>query len=371
MNKSKVLLFSTLVLANIMPTIGIPMIEPDYVEAATSTADVKTFSDLSETHPYYMPIMEMVKEGIISGYEDGTFKPNELISRQHAAILINNAIGIKENCTVSRVSRCIHKPSIFRSNAISSNRRGIHLDKQGNFNPSKPLTRVEMARIIAIAYDLKVKANYTFEDAKGKYVQALYSNGVTAGYEDNTFKPNEPLTRAHFALFMYQANNIDENFVAQPTGEEETLVIKMPSDSPIGQEYPYYEELVEKTWTDKFPLPPGYTDMTPREYADMLDVEQEKLLVKNKHITRSTFPINRETIELMTKGVNTKLTPDEWIVKNANWMGLSVDELKYAINEAIRTGKVIDGGRFALYFNFSTNSIDTTYRSPELPPVEY
>lgn len=76
------------------------------VEAApTNTkADVESttaFSDVPKTHTYYNVINTMEAQGIISGYADGTFKPNELITRQHAALLINNAVDLPQTVFIA------------------------------------------------------------------------------------------------------------------------------------------------------------------------------------------------------------------------------------------------------------------------------
>lgn len=56
---------------------------------------VKTFQDVSENHVYNNIIEEMATEGIINGYEDGTFKHDEQISRQHGALFVSRAVNLK------------------------------------------------------------------------------------------------------------------------------------------------------------------------------------------------------------------------------------------------------------------------------------
>ncbi len=50
------------------------------VPAATA-ADTLTFSDVSSDNPYYEAITNLTAEGIINGFEDGTFKPDEPVTR--------------------------------------------------------------------------------------------------------------------------------------------------------------------------------------------------------------------------------------------------------------------------------------------------
>src|SRR5690606_8670639 len=52
-----------------------------------------------------------------------------------------------------------------------------------------------------------------------EYVKALYANGVTTGYEDGTFKPNQSLNRAHYSVFLYRAmNQAQVNVPAESVG---------------------------------------------------------------------------------------------------------------------------------------------------------
>ncbi|PYF07589.1 S-layer homology domain-containing protein [Ureibacillus chungkukjangi] len=68
----------------------------------------KTFSDVSSNNKYYQDIRNAADAGIISGYEDGTFKPNANISRQHMALMLKNALtymkkGTSTNFTLNFV----------------------------------------------------------------------------------------------------------------------------------------------------------------------------------------------------------------------------------------------------------------------------
>ncbi len=58
---------------------------------AANTA--KTFSDVPASHPRYSSIMASASAGLIKGYEDGTFRPDNNISRAEVVTVINRAIG--------------------------------------------------------------------------------------------------------------------------------------------------------------------------------------------------------------------------------------------------------------------------------------
>lgn len=170
------------------------------------------FKDIAKNYPYYDIIHEMRDQGIIYGYPDGTFKPNVTISRQHAATLVARALKVNELELEVEKKPYVQPKDLptthpyYDEMMMLVKAELLDFDQNGNINPAEPLTRGEMAKNLTIAFDLEVKADYLFEDVKGTgyedYIKALYSNGVTTGYEDYTFRTDESLTRAHYSCIV-------------------------------------------------------------------------------------------------------------------------------------------------------------------------
>ena len=78
--------FLAFALATSLSFTTIAPIQP--TEASTQTAQVKLFTDIPEKHVYANEIYTMRGKNIINGYEDNTFRPNETITRKHAAALV-------------------------------------------------------------------------------------------------------------------------------------------------------------------------------------------------------------------------------------------------------------------------------------------
>lgn len=84
----------------------------------------------------------------------------------------------------------------------------------GTFKPDQKVTRGHMATFIARAYPLPA-GNQTFKDVpKGhtayEAVKQLAKAGITTGYTDGTFKPQTNLSKAHLATFMARAIRYQE-----------------------------------------------------------------------------------------------------------------------------------------------------------------
>ncbi|MFM2468244.1 S-layer homology domain-containing protein [Paraburkholderia sp. RL17-368-BIF-A] len=347
--KSNKFVLGALTLAVMTPAIVIPMTQYAEVTPAFASEKVafsKIFSDVSKNSDYYETIHQMAEKGIINGYEDGTFRPLEKISRQHAAVLINSATDLPKTLPF-KAFKDVPQSHYYYDQIKAVQMAGIlEADGKGNFNGAKAITRGEMAKALAIAFDLEVKADYSFKDVPdsneyAEYIKALYSNGVAAGYEDGTFKPNESLSRVHYALFMNKAMNLDPNFEAVPIEKEEIEETNL-------------EQLIEEITRDNVPLPNGYTD------AYQLKEEQiakaKEIQIKEKHTITLNFTVSKSTLDLMKEPIY------EWLKENAEVLRISVEELVSNIHQVRETGEVYNGGHYTLYFDWTKRSINTTLR---------
>jgi hypothetical protein len=182
------------------------------VESSTNTF---TFSDLNNNHRFYNEISYLLAREVITGFQDGSFRPSDKVTRAQAAIMIGRALdldgtkrttGFKDVGTSSAASGYI----------ASAVERGIITGfKDNTYRANDPVTRGQMAIFIARAYDLKNEAQVSFSDVpKGSasyvYIQRILAEGITTGYNDGTFKPERELIRSDFAAFMARA--LDEKF---------------------------------------------------------------------------------------------------------------------------------------------------------------
>ena len=83
-------------------------------------------------------------------------------------------------------------------------------DPAGTYRPGDPITRAEMAAIIARFGDFK-EGGKTFNDISGhwaqKYIELAASNGWINGNPDGTFKPNNKITRAETVAMINRVLN--------------------------------------------------------------------------------------------------------------------------------------------------------------------
>lgn len=65
------------------------------VEATVTVAKAALFKDIPSNYVYYKEIEYLTKNNIITGHPDGTFRPNDKLTRAHAAVIISRALDLK------------------------------------------------------------------------------------------------------------------------------------------------------------------------------------------------------------------------------------------------------------------------------------
>lgn len=172
-----------------------------------STYAALSFKDVGSEYWAAKMIEKYTEKGIIKGYEDGTFRPDQSVTRGQAAVILARVLELDtENVKAVSYKDVTEKQGAYKAIAAVTN-AGIMSGFGDKFEPNKPLTRGQMAVVLTKAFELKGDGKASFKDVPNKSAQyaaidALFANGVTTGYGDQTFKPSEPTTRVHFIVFL-------------------------------------------------------------------------------------------------------------------------------------------------------------------------
>ncbi len=176
--------------------------------AIVSEAAQGPFDDVPANHPYATEIGAMKEAGIITGNAN-QFKPSQAVSREHAVLMLSRALPlapIRDGKTFLDVPATATYADVI----AKAYRAGIIDGAGDNFKPKQVVTRAQMAKMLVQAFHLQPRTNKgDFTDvAKDHwakdYINILASHGITTG-DNGKFKPNEPVTRAHMAVFLQRA----------------------------------------------------------------------------------------------------------------------------------------------------------------------
>lgn len=111
------------------------------------------FDDLDENNEAYTAIKELVENEIINGYRDGTFKPDQPVTRGQAAALINNIIGFE--ASNQEPFSDVSAGHTFASQIAAMKELGIiHGFNNGLFKPDEFITHGQMAIMIKNALEV-------------------------------------------------------------------------------------------------------------------------------------------------------------------------------------------------------------------------
>lgn len=196
--------------SNVPPTTPPPVPETPEEPENPAHPEQPMFQDL-HTHWARTMIEDLASKGIIKGYANGTFRPNETVERQQVALMLTRALELpimRDELAFKDVPT--HHPSYEAIRALQQ--AGIIDGSNGAFHPNRSLTRAEMAKILVLAFDLERKESHKFQDVSPThwsypYISTLAEHGIAFGTGGN-FKPSDPITRAEFVAFMYRAMNL-------------------------------------------------------------------------------------------------------------------------------------------------------------------
>jgi hypothetical protein len=155
-------------------------------------------------------IVSLVNRSIISGYGDYTFRPNRSISRAEAIALIAQAFKLKDTTSVNfQDLSSRHWAYTYIRQGVEAGIIAGYDDR--TFRPDQAITRAEMAVMIAKAMGLKGSYGtnlfndipYTYWAAP--YIRELKAKSYIAGYADGSFQPNGKATRAEYVTLLIGA----------------------------------------------------------------------------------------------------------------------------------------------------------------------
>lgn|GEM_PF-872531 len=193
-------------------------------QASTTTSDTQAttgstqqtttqFTDVPQTHANYVAIMYLKSQGILGGYSDGTFKPDQQVNRAEALkiLLIGNKVTIPDS--VSTASFSDYKASDWFARYVEQAKTlGIvNGNPDGTFAPSRNVSRAEFLKMLLILNGLKTEkwaGQEIFADVKkddwfNPYMNYAGQAGLIAKDDKNNVYPGQALTRADVAEILY------------------------------------------------------------------------------------------------------------------------------------------------------------------------
>ena len=164
--------------------------------------------DVPQSHWASSSINHMLTKQYMAKYVDGTFKPEQVITRAEAAGAIARSMNSKLESSFSPNFIDVPNTHPYYKEICTLVALGV-VQNSDAFNPEAPLKRMQIAKMIALAYKIEVdnKNKSKFNDVQDTHwakdiIESLADVGIIKGVNANHFAPNQMVTRAQLAVLV-------------------------------------------------------------------------------------------------------------------------------------------------------------------------
>ncbi len=173
----------------------------------------QSFLDVSPDYWGYESIQSLFEKGVINGYKDGSFKPENSITRAEFAKILCLAFSINEKDESISFDDVSEDKWYFEYIDILSS-LGIIKGEGKNFYPDREITREEAATLIqrcgkhmkkdfdAVREGISFSDDADISDYAKESIEELYKAGIIGGNGNGSFMPKEKLIRAEAAKMV-------------------------------------------------------------------------------------------------------------------------------------------------------------------------
>ncbi len=165
-----------------------------------------TYSDVPETHDRYEAINMLSSMDIITGFPDGSFKPDEAVTRAQMAALITRMFNLGSSSVTAEPFSDVTVSYWAASDIVSAKNRGIiNGFPDGTFQPEAEVTYEQAVKMIVCALNYGAAAEKSGGYPNG-YIQQASKLGIlkTAAYTQDKAAP-----RGIIAQLLYNSLNVD------------------------------------------------------------------------------------------------------------------------------------------------------------------
>ena len=172
-----------------------------------------SFSDISDTYWVKGEIEYLAEKNLVQGVGNGTYIPNDNVTRAQFVTMINKALGLSDEIETGNIEFTdVHHGAWYYEDVVKAATNGYVTGyDNGTFKPDAPISREQAATMISKAFGLSEAAEKAgFLDTNRisnwarDFVNVVSEKGYLVGFPDGNFKPDLNITRAQSAAIVYR-----------------------------------------------------------------------------------------------------------------------------------------------------------------------
>lgn len=204
----------------------------------SASAEVTKFNDVPANHWSTNAINDLANKNIFLGYGNNIFGFGDNVTRGQVARMLYNYLKPNDVDMNFKSSFSDIRGNMFEKEIKALEKNGIMQGYgNGSFGPEDILTREQLASVLTKAFNLKSKFITTFEDVEKNYwatnaISAVQSNGISIGTGNNNFEPKMVVKREQYVQFLYNVMNKKEDQGGKDNGGTTDPVNPDESKSP-------------------------------------------------------------------------------------------------------------------------------------------
>jgi uncharacterized protein YraI len=149
--------------------------------------------------------------GYIRGFPDGSFRPDDPVSRAEFVTMLDGAFQVAAG-QYKNIPKDVSRKDWFAKDVESALAAGfVSAYPDGTFRPREGVDRQDAARMLGKLLKLDGKGGLSFSDAgqiatgARPVVSGLVAAGIMSGYPDGSFRPKRIVTRAEAVVMINRA----------------------------------------------------------------------------------------------------------------------------------------------------------------------
>ena len=269
-------------------------------------AEAESFQDVPASHWAYQQISEMTSEGIITGYGNGKYEPQNSVSYGAFSVLVARAFYAEDMAEYMRVNNvsASTKTGIAILN-LHSVLAGTRIEGKPDYEAGNMLTRDDMSVIMynvlrdtsaplpsdseMYSAESAIKDLSSIDASRRTAVAACYSLGLLTGRSDGTFGPAANMNRAQAAVVLSRLRT----YIRENGGNSTPVEIptQKPVETPVEQPKPEKPTVTAPEVTDGplFKMLDGENAQQMMDRINASTTYQEGCLTNGKPITEENI----------------------------------------------------------------------------------